>query len=250
MSDDRATLAFSDVALKPGKRAFDERLRAGEIVGLAGLDGHGQEAFLAAAAGLERFARGEIALERGGRARPLGGFRAAARQGIAYLPRDRRTAGVFPNLSVLDNFAVASLARDLRAGFISLSARRRRFERFRERLSIVADDLDQSIARLSGGNQQKVLLARLLARDPVVLLLNDPTRGVDAATRAVLYKLFRELADEGMALAILSTEIEELTDLCDRVLVFRENELVARLHGDSLSSSNVIAAMFGHAVET
>jgi ribose transport system ATP-binding protein len=245
MSEDRAALAFKNIALKPGKRAFDERLRGGEIVGLAGLDGHGQEAFLAAAAGLERVASGQIALERGGRISPVGGFHAAARHGVAYLPRDRRTAGVFPNLSVLDNFAIASLSRDLRAGLIDRDLRRRRFERFRERLSIVANDLDESIARLSGGNQQKVLLARLLARDPVVLLLNDPTRGVDVATRGVLYKLFRELADEGLALTILSTEIEELSDLCDRVLVFREYELIARLQAGSLSSANVIAAMFG-----
>jgi ribose transport system ATP-binding protein len=240
-------LILAGVVLKSGARAFDERLRGGEIVGFAGLHGHGQETALAVAAGLERPAGGEISLERGGERAPLRGFAAAARRGVAYLPRDRRAAGIFPNLSVLDNFAIASLSRDLRGGFISLSARRARFEAFRERLSIAAHDLDGSIARLSGGNQQKVLLARLLARDPLALLLNDPTRGVDVATRGVLYRFFRELAGEGMALALVSSEIEELASLCDRVLVFREHSLFARLEGGRLTAAAVVAAMFGEA---
>ena len=245
MNKASAALVIANVVLKAGKRALNERLRGGEIVGLAGLDGHGQEAFLAAAAGLERPLSGEVALEVGGRTVPLRSFHSAARQGVAYLPRDRRTAGIFPNLSVLDNFAIASLSRDLRLGFINFAARRRRFETFRQRLSVAANDLDGSIARLSGGNQQKVLLARLLARNPVALLLNDPTRGVDVATRGVLYRLFRELAGEGMTLGVLSTEIEVLTNLCDRVLVFRDYELTARLEGERLTTPQVIAAMFG-----
>jgi ribose transport system ATP-binding protein len=110
------------------------------------------------------------------------------------------------------------------------------------------NDTDASIARLSGGNQQKVLLARLLARDPIALLLNDPTRGVDVATRRILYRIFRELAGAGMIIGVLSTEIEELTGLCDRVLVFREHELVARLAAERLSPTYVIAAMFGETV--
>jgi ribose transport system ATP-binding protein len=245
MIEEGAALVLTNVVLKEGKRALNERLRGGEIVGFAGLDGHGQEACLAAAAAFERPLSGEVSLEAGRRIVSLGSYHAAARQGVAYLPRDRRTAGIFPNLSVLDNFAIASLSRDLRLGFINLRARRRRFEAFRQRLSVAANDLDGSIARLSGGNQQKVLLARLLARNPVALLLNDPTRGVDVATRGVLYRLFRELADEGMTLGVVSTEIEELTLLCDRVLVFRDYELTARLEGERLTAPQVIAAMFG-----
>jgi ribose transport system ATP-binding protein len=247
MAETRRSLILKDAALKAGKRAFDERLEAGEIVGLAGLDGHGQETFLEALAGLQPLASGTIILEVDGVARAVGAFHNAAREGVAYLPRDRRTAGVFPNLSVLDNFAISSIARDLRSGLINLTARRARFESFRARLSIVAHNPESSIARLSGGNQQKVLLARLLARDPVALLLNDPTRGVDVATRRVLYRIFRELADAGMIMAILSTEIEELTELCDRALVFRGHELVARLSAERLSAELIIAAMFGEA---
>jgi ribose transport system ATP-binding protein len=248
MADRHASLVFKNAVLKSGKRAFDECLAAGEIVGLAGLDGHGQETFLEAAAGLELLVSGRIDLDVSGDVNPISSFQNGARQGVAYLPRDRRAAGIFPNLSVLDNFAISSLLRDVRAGLIDLRSRRRRSDFFRERLSIAVNDEDASIARLSGGNQQKVLLARLLARDPVALLLNDPTRGVDVATRRILYQIFRELADAGMALGILSTEIEELTGLCDRVLVFREHELVSRLSARQLSSASIIAAMFGEAV--
>ena len=100
---------------------------------------------------------------------------------------------------------------------------------------------------MSGGNQQKVLLARALALEPGILLLNDPTRGVDVATRHVLYDVFRELAREGMALVILSSEIEEILLLCSRVLVFRENHVTAEMAGDAMTTDNVISAMFGRA---
>lgn len=222
-------------------------MRAGEIVGLAGLEGHGQETFLEALAGLRPLAGGELAFVRGGVKHRIADFRGAVANRVAYLPRDRRTSGVFPNLSVLDNFAISSLARDMRARLISFAARRARFEAYRERLSIVAGDPDSAITQLSGGNQQKVLLARLLAREPAALLLNDPTRGVDVATRRTLYKVFRELAGEGMTMVILSSEIEELVGLCDRALVFRDHQLSRSLAGRDLASERVIAAMFGEA---
>jgi ribose transport system ATP-binding protein len=247
MADAQPSLIFKDAVLRKGKRSFDESLLAGQIIGLAGLDGHGQEAFLEAAAGLVPLASGAIELEASGQAKPIRGYHAAARLGVAYLPRERRTAGIFPNLSVLDNFAIASLSRDAKGGLLSLAARKRRFETFRDRLAVVVGDADASISRLSGGNQQKVLLARLLARDPVALLLNDPTRGVDVATRRILYRIFRDLSAAGMVVVVLSTEIEELTELCDRVLVFREHELVARLGPQQIASAPIIAAMFGEA---
>jgi ribose transport system ATP-binding protein len=247
MIEARARLSVTGASLAEDGPVFDDEFAGGEIVGLAGLDGHGQEAFLEALAGWRPLARGEIALVRDGAATPIRGFRRAAASGVGYLPRDRRTSGLFPNLSVLDNFAIASIARDLRFGLIDRGARRRRFEALRRRLSIVVADPDHSIAHLSGGNQQKVLLARLLARDPVALLLNDPTRGVDVATRRMLYRILRELAESGMALVMVSTEIQELIELCDRILVFRENRLSKRLPVAGLTSDRLIAAMFGEA---
>lgn len=242
-----AGLSVAGICLKPEAPPFDDFFAAGEIIGLAGLDGHGQETFLEALAGLRSFARGEARIVKPAGSQPIAGFRRAARQGIVYLPRDRCGAGIFPNLSVLDNFAIFSIGRDIRGLLIHMGARRRRFEAFRERLSIKLADPAAPITRLSGGNQQKVLLARLLASDPAALLLNDPTRGVDVATRRAFYEVFRELARARMTIVILSSELHELTALCDRVLVFREQAVAARLSAADLTSERIISAMFGEA---
>jgi ribose transport system ATP-binding protein len=242
---EQAELRAAGVSLGPGKAAFNETVRAGEIVGLSGLDGHGQERFLETLAGLVPPGAGEVAVGGEGAATRVEGFRQAVRNGIAYLPRDRRSTGIFPSLSILDNFSIATIGRDVRGGLISNRSRMARYARFHKQLSIVAPNAGAPITSLSGGNQQKVLLARWLAHGPRFLLLNDPTRGVDIATRHTLYGVFRELAKDGVALVVLSSEIEEIVALCDRVLVFREAELFATISGDDLTSDRVITAMFG-----
>ena len=239
-------MAAEGLSLAPSAAPIDDSVKAGEIVGLAGLEGQGQEAFLETLCGLRQPAAGRVSVEAGGERVAIASFRQAVRRGVAYLARDRRANGIFPSLSILDNFGVVSMGRDLRFGFIDRRRQRARYETYRRRLSIVAPSPDHVITTLSGGNQQKVLLARWLALGPRVLLLNDPTRGVDQRTRETLYQVFRELAhEEGMALVVLSTEIEELLRLCDRVLVFREQRVIARLAGDEISHDGVIAAMFG-----
>jgi ribose transport system ATP-binding protein len=244
---DAVALRIDGLVLKPGRAATSQTIAGGEIVGLAGLDGHGQETFLKMLAGLEKPSAGEIVIEVSSVRTPVTGFRKAVANGIAYLPRDRRATGIFPTQSVLDNFAISTVGKDARMGLISTAERRRRYEVFREKLSILAPRPDAAITTLSGGNQQKVLLARALALEPKVLLLNDPTRGVDVATRHVLYDVFRGLAAEGMALVILSSEIEEILVLCHRVLVFREHEVTAEISGAGMTTDAVISAMFGRA---
>jgi len=245
MADAAAAIIADQVVLARGSAPITETIAAGSIVGLAGLDGHGQERFLECLAGLRRAAAGSVLKTGGTQPVSIGSLTTAARCGVVYLPRDRRTVGIFSNLSILDNFGIASLSADIKGGWLRLKHRRQRYEIFREQLSIVAGDPSLSISTLSGGNQQKVLLARLLARSPEVLLLNDPTRGVDVATRRTLYRVFRDLARQGMALVLLSSEIEEVIEVCDRVLVFREQSVSARLSGAEKTSERVIAAMFG-----
>jgi ribose transport system ATP-binding protein len=241
MQRDEVRLAARHLRLSAKAGAFDDDLHAGEILGVAGLEGHGQEDFIEVLAGLRQPLAGDV---RAGTT-VISGVAQAVRHGVAYLPRDRRTTGIFPTLSVIDNFAVATLERDARFGFIRTAERRRRFAGYRTRLSVVAPSDRAPITALSGGNQQKVLLARVLALRPRVLLLNDPTRGVDIRTRHALYDAFLALAADGMALVILSTEIEEIVRLCHRVLVFREGGIQARLSRDEMSVDRVLAAMFG-----
>jgi ribose transport system ATP-binding protein len=244
---ERAILSARGLVIGPGASPVTQTIAPGEIVGLAGLDGHGQERFLKALAGLEQPVGGDVTIDTPAGSRAITSFRKAVAGGIAYLPRDRRATGIFPTQSVLDNFAVSTVSRDTRFGLLDFSARRRRYEIYRDKLSIVAPRPDASITTLSGGNQQKVLLARALALEPAFLLLNDPTRGVDVATRHVLYDVFRGLAADGMALVILSSEIEEILLLCHRVLVFREQQVAAEITGEQMIGDAVIAAMFGRA---
>ena len=245
MAEAGPRLSARGVALRKDADPFDFDVGAGEIVGLAGLDGHGQEKFIEVLAGLHVPARGRVVANRGNGEHAVTSLRRAIAGGVAYLPRDRRATGIFPTMSILDNFAIATVGHDRRFGLISRRERRRRYDYYRERLSIVAQQPRNAITTLSGGNQQQVLLARALAHRPDVLLLNDPTRGVDIATRQTLYAVFRELATEGVGLVILSTEIEEVLLLCGRILVFRENRVASTVSGDDRTAERIISVMFG-----
>ena len=235
------------VRLAGGAGGSDLAVRRGEIVGLAGLEGHGQDAFIEVLCGLRQPAAGTVTISTGTSAPVLiTSLAQAVEAGVAYLPRDRRGTGIFPGQSVFDNFAIAALPRHATLGVVRRRGLRERLRHFRDRLSMVYGREDAPIGTLSGGNQQKVLLARWLACEPKVILMNDPTRGVDLGTRMKLYDTFRGLArDEGIPLVVLSTEIEEILQLCDRVLVFREQAVSRELSRDELALDRVIAAMFG-----
>ncbi|MCY0096334.1 ATP-binding cassette domain-containing protein [Hoeflea ulvae] len=243
----QTSLATADLVHSPGATPVTLDFPAGQIICLAGLDGQGQERFLETLAGWNRPASGGVFTPGAKGAEKLRGGRHAHRLGVAFLPRDRRENGIFPSQSILDNFAISSSARDSFFGLISQKQRNERFAHYQQLLGIVADNPRNPITSLSGGNQQKVLVARLLASEPRVLLLNDPTRGVDVATRTMLYQLFRDLAAKGMTLVIVSTEIEEAINLADRVIVFRDQDISVELSGNDKTNARVLAGMFGEA---
>lgn len=227
-----------------GGGPIDWELERGGIVGLAGLEGHGQERFLRVLAGLEAPAAGEVTRIVGGASTPIRSQHDAARQRIAYLPRSRSRDGIFPSLSVLDNFALPTLGRSTVLGLIQLGAVRERYADAQRSLRIHAASMHAPVTTLSGGNQQKVLLARWLTAEPEILMLDDPTRGVDVPTKIELHRLLRERAQQGTAVVIVSTELEELEELCDSVLVFHDNRVSARLASDHVTASEILAAMF------
>jgi ABC-type sugar transport system ATPase subunit len=229
------------VALSSDRAAFDLTVLAGEIVGIAGLEGHGQVAFLEAVAGLRQLARGVI--QSGGG--PITSFVNAARAGIAYLPRERKTEGLFEPLSVLDNLTIMALGRFSHLGILSECRRRAEGRRLIEQSHVVAPSLTSPVAALSGGNQQKVFLGRLLAVNPRTLVLNDPMRGVDLGAKQDIYKILERFALDGGAVLLLSTELAELCLLCDRVAVFHDRALFAVVARDGLDVQALIAAMFG-----
>ncbi|WP_349903699.1 sugar ABC transporter ATP-binding protein [Parafrigoribacterium humi] len=236
-----------ELRLTHGGRVFDVDIRAGEVLGIAGLQGHGQDELLRSLAGQTRPHAGTIEIEKAGAYASIGGMRTAYRQGIAYVPGDRKREGVFAPLSVLDNQALPTLGRRSIAGWIRSKTVRRETQAQVTRLRVKTPNLTLPISGLSGGNQQKVLVARWLSARPRVLILNDPLRGVDLRARIEICELFKELADEGMSIVFFSTELEELLMCCDRVGVMHEGSLGTMLTGESITQPSIISGMFGQA---
>ncbi|WP_299874126.1 sugar ABC transporter ATP-binding protein [uncultured Sulfitobacter sp.] len=212
-------------------------VRRGQIVGLGGLDGQGQGAFLMGLVGLLRKADGTTAIA--GQPTRIGSPKQAKHQDIAlaYIPEDRKTEGLILDQSIQENLELAALGRsDLDAGDAALYAGAL------EQLALKHGGLELPVSSLSGGNQQKVVLAKWLALKPRCLLLADPTRGIDVKTKTQIYAILRQLADQGTAILLLSTDYEELIQLCDETHVFFDGAVVASLSGDDLTPQNIIAA--------
>lgn len=219
-------------------------VRPGEIYGLGGLEGQGQQRVLEAIFGILNGVSGavEIAGKPFNRRSP---FRAkAADVGIAFIPEDRKTEGMIPGLSIEDNMRLAGIGRD---GILSSDnvAREAHYEALLHRLELVYGQMSDPVSSLSGGNQQKVLLAKWLALKPRCLLLLDPTRGIDVKTKAQIYQLLSDLADAGVAIVLQSTDYEELVHLCARVAVFYHGRIARELSGDTLTPENLISAAMG-----
>src|SRR5207248_645264 len=224
--------AFHDVSLTAS---------VGEIVGLAGIVGNGQAEFLRALAGLEH-ATGRAEL-RGKTLKPNRPD-AALDAGVVYLSADRLGEGLFGSLSVRENALVSALGQFSCWGVIRQGAEGRAVERQREDLSIKAPSIDANVLSLSGGNQQKVLLARALLNQRAALLLaQEPTQGVDVGARAEIYRILRQVARAGAAVVIVSSDIRELEGLCDRVVVFSSGQVVAELRGNQVTEDAIAHAM-------
>jgi ribose transport system ATP-binding protein len=236
--------------LKRGRRLNHVTLEAGrgEIVGLAGLLGSGRTETARAIFGADHLEEGEVYLE----GKPLGlrGPTDAIRAGLAFLSEDRKAEGIIPELSVRDNLTLAALPALARFGIVSRARQQEIVERFIARLGIKAAGADQKISELSGGNQQKVLLARWLCKNPKFLILDEPTRGIDIGAKGEIQALINELAQSGLGVLMISSELEELVEGCSRVVVMRDGERAAELRGKDISQDSIIRAMAeGNAME-
>ncbi|MFF4873258.1 sugar ABC transporter ATP-binding protein [Streptomyces sp. NPDC000961] len=218
--------------------SLDLELRPGEIVGLAGLVGSGRSEILETVYGARRPTGGRVLVD-GVPLRP-GSVRAAVRAGIGLAPEERKAQGLLPMESVTRNVSVSSLGRFSRGGWLDRRRERGDARRATRELSLRPDDPDARIRTLSGGNQQKAVLARWLLRGCKVLLLDEPTRGVDVGARAELYAVVRRLADEGLAVLLVSSEVPEVLGLADRVLVLREGTVVHTADARELDEHRVL----------
>lgn len=236
-------LALANVGCSAGGvRGISLEVRAGEIVGLAGLVGAGRTELARVLFGLTPADAGEIRLH--GRSLRLRSPAEAVAQGIAYVPEDRRRHGVILEMPVAANVTLAILDRIARGGWLDAAAERRTALDFLARLDIKADGPDALVGSLSGGNQQKVALARWLATQPRLLILDEPTQGVDVGAKSEIHRLIRRLAARGMAVLLISSDLPEIIGLSDRIAVMRGGTIVAQLPGRS-DPHIVMAAALG-----
>ncbi len=229
--------------LKRGRvlQGADVSVRAGEIVGLAGLLGSGRTEVARAIFGADALDGGTVRIN-GKPAR----FRSPAdaiKAGIGFASEDRKAEGIVPHLSVRENLTLAALPALARNGIVSRTKQQEIVDRFIKRLGIKTAGPDQPIRELSGGNQQKVLLARSLCLDPRLLILDEPTRGIDVGAKGEIQALIDELAANGLGVLMISSELEELTEGSDRVVVLRDGRTVAELERSQVNQNSIMAAM-------
>jgi ABC-type sugar transport system ATPase subunit len=218
-------------------------VRAGEIVGMAGLVGAGRSETAQAIFGLDPAVTGAITVK--GQPLPLGSIDAALAAGLGLVPEDRKRQGLVLALNCRENTSLATLPLLTRAGWVRRTAERALTKRYSDRLRVKTPSSEAIIAGLSGGNQQKIALAKWLARDCDVLIIDEPTRGVDVGAKAEIYQLLDELACEGKALLVISSELPELIGLCRRILVMRNGQIAGELPRAQFSEAGLMQLMAG-----
>ena len=231
-------LEVRDLALAGVFTGVDMTVHAGEIVGLAGLVGAGRSEIVETVYGARRSTTGTVTVD-GTRLR-RGSVTAAVAAGVGLCPEERKSQGLLLDQAVYRNITVASMSRFARGGFLNSGAEKSQATELAKSLDVRPSGVTRDVRTLSGGNQQKVVLARWLLRDCRVLILDEPTRGVDVGARSEIYTLIRTLADAGVAIVVVSSEVEEVLGLSDRVLVVREGVVVHESAATELDEGRVL----------
>jgi rhamnose transport system ATP-binding protein len=248
----KRTVALGDVALElrritcasAGVQDVSLEVRRGEILGLAGLVGSGRTELAQTVFGLTRADSGEVLVH--GRAVDVRSPADAIDAGIGYLPEDRKQHGVVPEMAVDENVSLANLPGVARRGLIDRANERDQAERYVGQLRIKTASVSAEVASLSGGNQQKVALARWLATSPKVLILDEPTQGVDVGSKSEIHALMQELAERGLAVLMISSELPEILGMSDRIAVMRNGRISGVLARGEATQERVLAMALGH----
>jgi ABC-type sugar transport system ATPase subunit len=242
-------LLHVDNLSSPGKFAqISFSLHAGEVLGFAGLVGSGRSEVAQAVFGLDPLASGNVLVR--GQELPLGAVNAALSAGIGLVPEDRKRLGLVLSMNCRENTSLAMLDRLTNFGFVHRRKESALAQSYAERLRVKAPSLESLIAGLSGGNQQKIALAKWLARQCDILIVDEPTRGVDVGTKAEIHQLLDELACQGLALLVISSELPEVMSLSRRILVMRNGRIAGELERADFTQANLMRLMAGITVET
>ena len=257
---DEIVLSANNLKVWDGEGVINLNLPKGEILGITGLDGQGQDNFVKALAGIEKPIIGEVIVKQSAEEQELtkkeykkiDSLIDAKKNGIAYVSGDRKKEGIFPNMSIYENMVIP-LFKGKQAktsggflGFIKWGELNGIFDWEVERLSIKTGPKSNLITSLSGGNQQKVMIARAFTTTPKILILNDPARGIDVGAKRDLYKHLRNFVNDGGTVVFLSSELEEFIGLCHRVVVFRDGKIFETFEKENIEPNTILEGMFGH----
>jgi ribose transport system ATP-binding protein len=213
-------------------------VRPGEILGLFGLIGAGRSELAQAVCGLRRKTEGAVFYE--GRELGIASYRDAIRSGLLYLTEDRKLYGLFLEMSIRKNISAMNLRRVTRRGMIDQRLERRQCAEYLEKLKIKSHSAETALSKLSGGNQQKVLISKLLTAGPRVIFLDEPTRGIDVGAKLEIHRFIRSMSDEGIVVVLISSELPEIVGMCDRVAVMHEGRMSGELAGADVNETAII----------
>ncbi|MGE5583114.1 MAG: sugar ABC transporter ATP-binding protein [Bacillota bacterium] len=239
----REVLRVAKLSKKGLLQEIDFTVSAGEVLGIAGLMGAGRTELAKAIFGALKIDSGEIYLE--GRKIKVRSPREAVRHGIAYLSEDRKMEGLFLELSIKHNISISSLDELARLGKINNRAETKRVEGYIQKLKIKTPAMKQTVKHLSGGNQQKVVLSKWMMTQPKVLILDEPTRGVDVGAKIEIYNLINRLKESGVAIILISSELPEVMGISDRIMVIHEGRVTGTYTHDEASQEKIMRSAFG-----
>jgi len=245
----KVVMRAENLVVWPGSTPVNFEVRRGEIIGVTGLDGNGQDDFVKILAGVQESHGGTTqVLDKSDKFIKYNSLMDAKNNGIAFVSGDRKKEGILPNLSIYENLVVPLYRTTSKAGwlgFVNWLELNGIYEYEVERLSIKTGPKDNLIGSLSGGNQQKVMIARSLATHPKILVLNDPARGIDVSTKRDLYTHLRKFVEEGNTVIFLSSELEEFIGLCPKVIVFRHGTIFDIFENEKVNANTLLEGMFG-----
>jgi len=213
-------------------------LRKGEILGFYGLVGAGRSELMQALFGITKLISGIIRID--GDEVVIGSPADAVSNGIVYVPEDRGKQGAITDLPIFQNITLPSLDRTSKNGFIRLAEEFKLARKYTKRIDLRAASLDTNVENLSGGNQQKIVIAKWLATQPKVIIMDEPTKGIDIGSKAAVHEFMAELADQGLAVIMVSSEIPEILGMSNRVIVMREGRIVSELTGNKLKPETLV----------
>ncbi len=213
-------------------------LKRGEMLGFSGLIGSGRSEIMQGITGIRKLHEGEVLF----RGENIAGKPAKEifQKGLLYMSEDRKQSGLFLEMSIMHNISAMHIEVVTQKGFINASKEKSQGERMAKELNVKCTSTQQWVMDLSGGNQQKVLIAKLLAKKPDVIILDEPTRGIDVAAKAEIHRLLRQLVQEGIGVIIVSSELNEVIGMCDRVIIVNEGKLVGEVSGEEISSNRIM----------